>query len=96
MAKEMQERFKPGIPARQDRLFPLSEAASYPDSETLDLVLYFPAESGCRYRLWLLSESTSPEIRINEKRYLPVTKAGPDGRWIRRTAQRWPRAIPCL
>ncbi len=81
MAKNAKARSAPLIPPRQDRLFPLSEAASYPGSATLDMVLYFPAAPGRPYRLWLLSEAQSPEIKINEKLYRPVREMI-EGEWL--------------
>ncbi|MCD6408137.1 hypothetical protein J7L87_03705, partial [bacterium] len=56
---------------REDRIFPLKDAVSYPGKDFIDMVFYYPPTRK-KKRLWLLTEASSPYIFIDHYEFRPV------------------------
>jgi len=70
---------------RLDRLFCLAEAESYPGSDCLDSVLYWPvreAPEDTLIRIWLRTESVAPRIEVNTFELAPVGQSSAEPAWV--------------
>jgi len=66
---------------REDRIFPLKDAVSYPGKDFIDMVFYYPPIQK-KKRLWLLTEAPSPHILIDHYEFKPVRIKEGKYRWI--------------
>lgn len=70
---------------RLDRLFCLAEAESYPGTDCLDSVLFWPvreAPPDTRIRIWLRTGAVAPRVEINTLELTPVGKSSADPAWV--------------
>ncbi len=66
---------------RTDRIFPLKDAAFYPEKDFCDIV-YFCPPVDTRKRLWMLTEAKKPVVFIDHHRFEPQAIKKGDFRWI--------------
>ena len=52
---------------RHNRIFPLSELATYPGIDAMDSTFWLPEAEDPRRRVWLITPQNSPEIAIDEE-----------------------------